>query len=312
MCDIWKGNHNLRQLTREDVSELLTAFKKMGTRQVVLSGGEALLHPEFFTFCQILKKERIAISLLSTGLTLLHHAPQLVQWVDDIIVSLDGDAATHNTVRNIPGAFDKMAAGVEAVKSAAPGFKVTGRTVIHRGNFRQWPQIIETAKDIGLDTISFLPADVSSHAFNRELLWDETRQHEILLQQKELPELKWLIDELVVNYARDFASGFIAESPEKINKIYAYYAAFYELNPFPYKKCNAPWVSAVIEPDGTVRHCFFHKAYGNIKTEKFDKIINSPEAVSFRKQLDTHTNETCVKCVCYLNVRPGALISNKK
>jgi MoaA/NifB/PqqE/SkfB family radical SAM enzyme len=305
MCDIWKGNHNLKQLTPEDVGELLDALKKFGTKQVVLSGGEALLHPEFFRFCEILKQEKIKISLLSTGLTLLKNAAQLVQWVDDIIVSLDGNTITHNTVRNIPDAFNKMAAGVEAIKLLNPGFKITGRTVIHRCNYRQWPQIIETAKDMGLDKISFLPADVSSHAFNRELLWDETRQHEILPAQKELPELKSIIEDLVINYAADFKSGFIAESPEKINKIYEYYAAFYSLNPFPYKKCNAPWVSAVVEADGTVRHCFFHKAYGNIKTQKLDEIINSSEAVAFRKQLDTGTDETCVKCVCYLNLRPA-------
>ena len=140
MCDIWKGNHNLKQLTPEDVGELLDALKKFGTKQVVLSGGEALLHPEFFRFCEILKQEKIKISLLSTGLTLLKNAAQLVQWVDDIIVSLDGDTITHNTVRNIPDAFNKMAAGVEAVKLLNPGFKITGRTVIHRSNYRQWPQ----------------------------------------------------------------------------------------------------------------------------------------------------------------------------
>ena len=46
-------------------------------------------------------------------------------------------------------------------------------------------------------------------------------------------------------------------------------------NEFPYKKCNAPWVSTVMEADGTVRPCFFHEAYGNIKSGTLESIINS-------------------------------------
>ncbi len=305
MCDIWKDNHNLKQLTEVDVIGLLSTLKKMGTQRVLMSGGEALLHPNFFRFCAILKKEKIKISLLSTGLTLKKNAGQIVEWVDDVIVSLDGDKTMHNAIRNIPGAFDKMAEGIDSIKVISPGFKITGRTVIHTQNFRLWPNIIDAAKEIGLDQISFLPADVSSHAFNRELLWDGGRQQKILLQQNELPELKAIIGELLLHYEKDFAINFIAESPGKIQKIYQYYAAFYGLNSLPYKKCNAPWVSAVVEADGKVRPCFFHEAYGNIKNNSLENIINSKKAVDFRKQLDMDTNETCKKCVCYLNLMPG-------
>ena len=59
------------------------------------------------------------------------------------------------------------------LNSIKPGFKITGRTVIHQLNFQKLDSIIESAKEIGLDQISFLPADVSSHAFNREVLWSD-------------------------------------------------------------------------------------------------------------------------------------------
>jgi Fe-coproporphyrin III synthase len=309
MCDIWKGNHNLKQLTEDDISSLLYSLKKFRTQQVLMSGGEALLNPNFFRFCEILKKEKVRISLLSTGLTIKKNAAQLVKWVDDIIVSLDGDENLHDTIRNIPGAFNKLKEGIQSVRSIDPTFKITGRTVIHRLNFRHWPQIIDSAKEIGLDKISFLPADVSSSAFNREMPWDEDRQHEILLSKMDLVELKAITEKLLIEYADDLKNNFIAESPEKIKKIYDYYAAYYGLNDFPYKKCNAPWVSTVIEADGMVRPCFFHDPYGNIKTESLDKIINSETAIEFRKNLDMDKNETCIKCVCYLNLSPVTNLS---
>jgi len=305
MCDIWKGNHNLKQLTEEDISGLMSSLKKLGTQQVLMSGGEALLNKNFFRFCEIVKKENIKVSLLSTGLTLKKNAEQIVEWVNDIIVSIDGDEITHDRIRNIPGAFNKLKEGIDALRLLNPHFKITGRTVIHRLNFRIWPAIVESAKKIGLQQISFLPADVSSHAFNRELIWDENRQHEILLSKNDLPGLKNMIDNLLIKNENDFNNKFIAESPEKIMKIYAYYAAFYGLNNFPFKRCNAPWVSTVIEADGTVRPCFFHEGYGNIRTASLDKIINSEKAISFRKNLDMDKNETCRKCVCYLNLAPG-------
>ena len=303
MCDIWKDNKNLKQLTENDIRDLLISLKKLGTRQVLMSGGEALLNPNFFRFCELLQKQNIKISLLSTGLTLKKNAESLVQWVDDIIVSLDGNEETHNFIRNIPDAYQKLKEGVQYIKRIDPGFKITARTVIHRLNFRHWPAIINSAKAIGLDRISFLPADVSSHAFNREVLWSDQRQQEILLSENELEELKTITEKVIDMTAED--SHFIAEEPGKLRKIYDYYAAFYGLNPFPYKKCNAPWVSTVVEADGTVRPCFFHPPMGNIRKDSLENILNSKQSIRFRKELDMNTDGTCVKCVCYLNLSPG-------
>src|ERR1043165_7417701 len=102
MCDIWKDNKNLKQLTEKDVEALLSSLKKLGTKQVLFSGGEALLNPNFFSLCAILRKQVSKITLLSTGLTLEKNADQLLRWVDDIIVSLDGPEEVHNRIRNIP------------------------------------------------------------------------------------------------------------------------------------------------------------------------------------------------------------------
>lgn len=304
MCDIWKDNKNLKQLTENDVAGLLQSLSKFGTQQVLMSGGEALLNPNFFRFCEMLQAENIRVTLLSTGLTLAKHAQQLVRHVHDVIVSLDGDETLHDTIRNIPGAFAKLRAGIAAIRAIDPAFRITARTVIHRLNFRQWPQIIEAAKETGIDQVSFLPADVSSQAFNREITWDAERQQELILREEELPELQAVLDMLFTNYKTEFDEKFIAEPQAKLQKIQEYYAAFYGLNPFPWKKCNAPWVSTVIEADGTVRPCFFHEAIGNIRHNKLDEILNGEKALQFRRQLDMEANDTCIKCVCYLNLSP--------
>lgn len=306
MCDIWKGNKNLKQLTAEDVEKLMYALKRFGTQQVLMSGGEALLNPNFFRLCEILKSENIRISVLSTGITLQRNATQLLKWTNDLIVSLDGDEILHNRIRNIPSAFSKLKEGVQYLKSLNPYYRVTARTVIHKMNFRKWPAIIETAREMGLDQVSFLPADISSHAFNRATLWDKNRQDELLPTEPELMEMQEVIDHIIQQYAGLFANRFIAEPALKIQKIHDHYSALYGRNDFPYKKCNAPWVSAVIEADGNVRPCFFHESFGNIRDRSFEEILNSEEAIRFRKELEMDKNETCLKCVCYLNLPPRA------
>ncbi len=306
MCDIWKGNHNVRQLSVRDVEGLLETLRRLGTQQVLMSGGEALLNPNFFQLCAILKKEGLRITLLSTGLLVERYADELLTLVDDIIVSLDGDESLHDQIRNIPGAFRKLKEGVRLLHSRRPDYRITARTVVHRLNFHRLPAIVHAAVEMGLDQISFLPADVTSEAFNRAEPWDAPRQHQILPAEEELPEVQAVIEALIRDQRELFESGFIAESPEKLRKIGRYYTASYGLNPFPYKKCNAPWVSAVVEADGTVRPCFFLPPLGNIHEQTLDSILNGPEATRFRKTLDVDENETCKRCVCYLHLSPRA------
>jgi radical SAM protein with 4Fe4S-binding SPASM domain len=65
-------------------------------------------------------------------------------------------------------------------------------------------------------------------------------------------------------------------------------------------RCNAPWVSAVVESDGAIRPCFFHKAIGNIHEGSLLDVLNGDEALRFRRELDVSTNPTCRNCVCSL------------
>jgi MoaA/NifB/PqqE/SkfB family radical SAM enzyme len=287
---------------------LLDSLKQLGTQWVVMSGGEALMNPNLFRLCDMLRAARLKVTILSTGLLLKRYAEPVAASTDEVIVSLDGPEAGHNAIRRIPNAYQKLAEGVRAVKSLQADFPISARCVIQRLNFADWPAIVDSAHTLGLDGISFLPADVSTTAFNRPELWDEPRTEEVKLEAAQLPQLKTVIEHLITVYAADFASGYIAESPAKIRRIYDYYAAFYGLTDFPPVRCNAPWVSTVVEADGAVRPCFFHPMMGNIREASLPDLLNSPSALAFRQNLDMATDSICRKCVCSLNLRPTTRI----
>lgn len=297
MCDIWKGD-TAQHLTEADLGGLLDALKRWHTRRVVLSGGEALLNPRVFGLCEMLQTAGMRVTILSTGLLLSRYAAEVVRHSDAVIVSLDGSEPVHDAIRRIPNAYQKLARGVESVKAIKPDFPVSARCVIQRGNFADWPHIIDAAHALDLDGISFLPADVSSTAFNHPADWSD--ENGIVPTRAELPQLHAVIETLIRTHANDFTAGYIAESPMKMRRIYAYYAAIHGLGAFPLVRCNAPSVSTVIEADGTVRPCFFHAAMGNIHTDSLPDILNAPAARAFRRTLDTAQDPICQKCVCSL------------
>jgi MoaA/NifB/PqqE/SkfB family radical SAM enzyme len=227
-----------------------------------------------------------------------------MRWCDEVIVSLDGSQQIHNEIRALPRAYERLVEGVTALKARDPGFRVTARCVVQRRNYFDLPKVIDAAHGMGLDQISFLAADVSSTAFNRPTPWGDERITDVALSPNEATEFERLVEDLIVGYAADFASEFIAEDPEKIRRLCRYFNAINGAGDFPPTVCNAPWVSTVVEADGTVRPCFFHRPLGSIHEQPLDVILNSDESVAFRRNLDVRRDPICRKCVCTLFVGP--------
>ena len=303
MCDIWRSTAKT-ELSTADVAHWVEEWRTLGVRRVVLSGGEALLHSHLWELCDVLRAADIGITILSTGLLLERHAAALVLRCDDVVVSLDGPQAIHDDIRNVPRAYERLAAGVAAVKAAKSGVLVTGRCTIQRSNFAALREVVRAAHALGLDRISFLAADVSSDAFNRPSGWADERVSAVALGREDLPVLAAEIDALERECADDFATGFIAEPPDKLRmRLSQYYAALLGVGDFHPNQCNAPWVSSVIESDGTVRPCFFQPALGNIHTSGgLGAILNSTEAIAWRQGLDVTRDAICRKCVCTLSL----------
>ena len=305
MCDIWKANRNKQEISRDTLISHVDSFRKLKVKWVVLSGGEALMHSNLWALCEVLKEMNIKITILSTGLLLRKYAKEIIIWSDEVTVSLDGSAKIHNNIRNIHDAYQKLEAGVKALREIKPDFHITARCVLQRLNYRDLPNIIESAANLGLNQISFLAADVSTTAFNRPRGWDTERVSDVALNSAEVAEFRQIIEQTIDDHYDSFANGFIAETPEKIRRLAMYYSALNGINDFPEVRCNAPWVSTVIEADGSVRPCFFHHTLGNIHEKPMTEILNSPEAHHFRKHLDVRRDPICRKCVCSLKLHPA-------
>jgi Fe-coproporphyrin III synthase len=339
MCDIWR-DRGRRELAAEDLARWLPEWRRLGVERVVLSGGEALLHSDLWRLCALLREAGIAITLLSSGLLLARDAGRLARVCDDVVVSLDGPREVHDRIRNVPRAFDRLAEGVAALRAAADsngacggagaigapgsgasgaaasrrsgapaasGVTVSGRCTVQRANFLALRETVAAAHDLGLERLSFLAADVTSEAFNRPGGWDGERAAAVALRAEDLAPLAAELAALARERAADFASGFLAESPEKLERrLLQHFAALLGRADFHPNACNAPWVSAVLEADGTVRPCFFQPPLGNLyQAGSLDALLNSPSATAWRRGLDLERDAVCRRCVCSLQLREG-------
>ena len=155
---------------------------------------------------------------------------------------------------------------------------------------------VQAARDMGLRSLSFLAADLSSTAFNRPVEWPAERQSTVA---PGLAALECEMESLIANFPGD---GFILEAPEKLRRIVAHFRAHYGLAPHVAPRCNAPWVSAVVESNGDVRPCFFHAVIGNTAGTTLGAVLNGPQAIAFRENLRVVDNPICQRCVCSLYV----------
>jgi MoaA/NifB/PqqE/SkfB family radical SAM enzyme len=294
-CDWWKRS-GADDLSVDEIREVADALPPLGTRVVVFSGGEPLLRPEVFDAATIFRARGVTLHLLTSGVLLERFAERVAQHFARVCVSLD--AASHALYTEIRGvdALGTVGRGVARLRRAAPEIPVTARATLHRVNFRELPRLIDHAKTLGLDGISFLPADVSSLGFGRETPPDAAA---LALGPDDIAEFEAIIERTINVYARDFESGFIAESPDKLRRLARYYAALDGSEPFPAVSCHAPWVSVVIEANGAVRPCFFHGAIGNVRDAPLEDIVTR-NLRAFRQSFDVGANPVCVRCVCSL------------
>jgi Fe-coproporphyrin III synthase len=298
-CDYWR--HGRADMSLESITRLLPSLKRLGTRWVLLSGGEPLLHPEWAPIAQLLKSNGLAVWLLTSGLSLAKHARRAAELFDSLTVSLDGtNRETYAAIRGLE-AFDKVCEGIRAAAAhgVAPGLRVT----LQRANYRELPVFVDLAKEIRARQVSFLAVDIANpHAFGR---LDDYRA-DLALPAEDLPVFEQLLDSLEREHAEDFRSGFIAESPQKLRRILQYFAAIHGREPYPKVRCNAPEFSAVIGATGRVQPCFFISGPPDAQVfgtgapfeSELESTLNSDGMAALRATIRSGGRAECKTCVC--------------
>lgn len=307
-CDYWR--HGRADLTLDRIARLAPDLRALGTRVVLISGGEPLLNQEWREIAGFLREQGLHLWLLTSGLSLAKHSGAVSQLFDRVTVSLDGARReTYAAIRGVD-AFEHVLAGIRA--AAAADAPVGVRVTLQRGNFRELAEFVELARAAGANQISFLAVDVANpHAFARR---DEPRP-DVALRPQELLELADILESAFRRFASDFESGFIAEPPRKLWRILEYFTAVCGLGPYPPVRCNAPEFSAVVDAQEGVHPCFFipgprereearereapeGEAPGREAPGHLARALNSPPMRGLRADIRAGCRPECARCVC--------------
>ena len=292
-CDWWRASGD-GDLTLPEIGRLAAELPELRTRIVLFSGGEPLLRPEVFAIAALFRREGLQLHLHTSGVLLDRMAAKVAEHFSRVIVSLDShDEDGYRQIRGV-AALHALERGVARLRALAPRLPVSARSTLHRLNFRDLPRIIEHARAMALDSISFLAADVGSTAFGRT---GAAAAGPLALTREEIVEFADVVERTIVEREDDFAGGFVVESPAKLRRLPQYYAALAGLAPFPSNQCNAPYMSVVIEADGAVRPCFFHDAVGTIRHDSLRAVVDG-NLRAFRAALEMSESPVCERCVC--------------
>jgi len=292
-CDWWRNGQ--AEVDLAAVEALLPDLAELQTQVALISGGEPLLNPEWPQIAQLLRASGLKLWLLTSGLSLAKHARRAAALFDAITVSLDGtDRATYRAIRGVD-AFDKVCEGVRC--AAALGARLGVRVTVQRANYRQLPQFVSLARELGAQQLSYVAVDTAnSHAFGRqgEVVSD------LALQPADLPVLEKSIADMERDCAADFRSGLIVDSPRKLRRIHQYFAAVCGLASYPPVHCNVFEYSAVIGATGRVSPCFFIAGPQPRGPTQLRQALNSDEMRLLRERIRGGGRAECARCVCSL------------
>jgi MoaA/NifB/PqqE/SkfB family radical SAM enzyme/glycosyltransferase involved in cell wall biosynthesis len=113
-CDLWDDP---AQLSLEAALPLLDEAVAIGTKVLVLTGGEPFLHKDLFRVVAAAKARGLAVNITTNGTRIQARWEELIHsGVDSLSFSLDGLAETHDRLRGQKGAWKRTLAGLDRVR----------------------------------------------------------------------------------------------------------------------------------------------------------------------------------------------------
>ena len=150
-CSGGRGKYLDTQLFLRTLGEVAEDFEPR-TVMICLTGGEPLLHPDFFEIAGAIHALGFPWGITSNGtLTDAACAEKMAALgLESVTLSLDGLEETHEELRRTKGCFQRTLRAVEHLHAA--GIKVQITTVIHSRNYHELASLYELMCELGIES----------------------------------------------------------------------------------------------------------------------------------------------------------------
>jgi len=276
-----------RELSADEIKRLVRRTPWWSL--IVFTGGEPLLRQDALDIIAYTARRRrchIVTNGVALGVTPETAGVLVEAGVMSVGISLDGDQATHDAIRGVPGTFDRTLRGIQALWSvrnergrAWPLINV--KSVITRANAARLGQIVDLATEAGADFCTFQMQNNSIHLSglmpNRDISLYTARPDPI--EDFDVAALKGELAGLAARQAGRPIVRFIPDLPP------ADYILHYENRAAPTDYlCQTPWATANISAYGDVFPCLNY-AIGNVREKELARLWNNSRFRAFRQAL---------------------------
>ena len=137
------------RLSVSDVENTLCSIPRKNA-MVCLTGGEPLIHPDFFHIAQKVKELGFHWGMTTNGTLIDRHAASQLKrtMMETVSISLDGLELTHDKLRGYSGAWAKAVGGIKNLQEVGYSPQVT--TVVHAGNLHELEGMYCFLTDLGI------------------------------------------------------------------------------------------------------------------------------------------------------------------
>ena len=163
----------------EKLKQFLVFAYQEGFNNIALSGGEPFLYKDLEELLIFTKQIGFTNTIASNGMLLnSERNKKILNHVDLIAISVDGQEPLHDYIRGQEGAFQKMLQGVKVLKDLNKPFGF-----IHTITNKSWVQLIwlaDFAHTQGAKLLQLHPLELTGRAIE---FFDFTEEHELLLHR---------------------------------------------------------------------------------------------------------------------------------
>ena len=289
-CYIFSEDCNLpiKDMNFRDIKSVLVNCLEMCKNigripYLYITGGDPILHDNFWEFLELVKKHDISFTILGNPFHLNETVCKKLKehGCDRYQMSIDGLEKTHDYFRK-PGSFVATLEKIKYLKNA--GIKAVIMTTVSRINMAEIPEIIDIVVDHGVNIYAFARYCPSSPGVKTDITPEE---------YKMLLEKCW---ERFENY-RDAETSFYLK--DHLWKLFLYEKGIFnmpeklETNKI-YDGCNCSISHMTILPDGDVYACRrFESKVGNAITDSLYDVFLGSKMEEYRKYSEF---EKCSKC----------------
>jgi MoaA/NifB/PqqE/SkfB family radical SAM enzyme len=148
----------MQVLSTEDLCALFEELSRSGVKEILITGGEPLLHRDFSVLINKIADLEMAISLFTNGTFMDQETARTLALANATVnFSIDGGNKTHDKIRGVEGAFKKAMEGIHYLLQARRELGTKNRVqiscTVQRHNLDDIIPCFNLAKEQGLDAI---------------------------------------------------------------------------------------------------------------------------------------------------------------